>query len=132
MGKAYINGQQKDFSTMKKVGSKTVDGNTFTMYVSKHNNYYVHYSGETNEATDMDFATAKQWAKENLTSAEYTAEFENNDKKNYSFNCNVSGWTAEFLEQMRGNTGRSYGDILTESIKYLIETEPTLSSNFKN
>lgn len=130
--KAFVNGQQKDFSTMKKIGSRTVDGNTFTLYASKKNKYYIHCTGEFDDATDMDFQSAKKWAKENLTPADYTAEFENNNPKNYSFNCNVSGWTAEFLEQMRGNTGKSYGDILTESIKYMIENEPALNHNLKN
>lgn len=125
MEKAYVNGHQKDFSKMRKIGSSNVNGSTFTMYVTERNKYYLHCTGITSYAASIDFAEAKQWAEKNLTPSEYADEFENSEKRNRSFNCNLSRETSEFLERTRINTGKSYGDILSESIRFLAENDCT-------
>ena len=124
MEKAYVNGQQKDFSTMKKIGSKTVDGTTFTMYVSKNNKYYVHCSGDNSDASNMDFSTAKQWAKENLTPDEYANAFENNHILNTELVVCVDGNAATEIERIRGNTGMTYGEIIEKAVDYLSACSP--------
>lgn len=128
MEKAYVNGQQKDFSTMKKVGSKTVDGTIFTMYVSKNNKYYIHCTGKVNEAMNVDFQSAKKWAENNLTKQEFDSHFGTGGRKNVEVFISVDKEVANTIERIRGNTGKSYGQITEESINYVI----SLYSNSNN
>lgn len=115
---SYSQGKEINLSKMKKLGSKSIDGTVFAMYMSRRNRFYIECSDTGNSVTVMDFSSAKEWAKENLTQEEFKQAFEHTPSANSSFTITVDGETMTILERIRGNTEQSLGKILANALEY--------------
>lgn len=115
---SYSQGKEINLSKMKKLGSKSIDGTVFTMYMSRRNRFYIECSDTGTSVTVMDFSSAKEWARENLTQEEFKQAFEQTPPANSSFTISVDGETMTILERIRGNTEQSLGKILANALEY--------------
>ena len=113
---SYSQGKEINLSKMKKLDSKSIDGTVFTLYMSRQNRFYIECSDIG--VTVMDFSSAKEWAKENLTQEEFEQAFEQTPPANSSFTIAVDGETMTVLERIRGNTEQSLGKILANALEY--------------
>ena len=115
---SYSQGKEINLSKMKKLGSKSIDGTVFTMYMSRQNRFYMECSDTGFSVTAMDFSSAKEWAIENLTQEEFERGFGQTLTANSSFTITVDGETMTILERIRGNTEQSLGKILANALEY--------------
>ena len=119
--KVYINGKLVNFATMKTVGSITIDGNVYTLCVSRQNSYFIRFAGNVNGATEMDYVSARKWADENLPKAEYNAEFGDGSDNEWRRIGHISGKNLEFLERIRGNSDTSYETTVKNAVQFLLD-----------
>lgn len=115
---SYSQGKEINLSKMKKLGSKSIDGTVFTLYMSRRNRFYIECSDSGTGVIEMDFSSAKEWVMENLAQEEFKRAFEQTTQANSSFTIAVDGETMTCLERIRGNTEQSLGKILANALEY--------------